>query len=460
MSWQDELARLADLEREGEEMRREDPFQTIPPRYDYGDESGKSRSLPIIDFAEWKGEPPARRSLWGDWLPVHQTTMLTGAGGVGKSLFDQSLCTAIALGLPYLGMPTTQRKTLYVTCEDDPDELWRRQYAICAALDVSIDDLSGKLILCSMTGETQTALASYDLEGKLQQTDRWAELYITCREQEVGLYAFDNATDAMAGDLNDISQVAQFVNLLTGLAMSLDGAAMIIHHPNKKGEDWLGSVAWHNKVRSRLLVEQGDEDDPDARVIRNPKANYGPTGGAIEFRWHRGAFVRTEDLSPDFAKELAESIRVTRENEIFLTCLRARMETAGREVGPSPGSNYAPARFAEMTEAKGLPNHKLARAMERLFHIGAITTKQVKREGKGSTKTIIVEADPTAPEPAPERAPTTFPERSRTSTEHPPAHPPYTTYIQGAATKAAAPDDVTSEDCPACDGAGCEWCRT
>src|SRR5690606_8787179 len=87
--------------------------------------------LPLADIATWIGDPPARRSFWGDWLPANQATMLTGRGGIGKSLFEQCLFTAIALGRPFLGMETTQRNTLYVTCEDEEPELWRRQAAIC-----------------------------------------------------------------------------------------------------------------------------------------------------------------------------------------------------------------------------------------------------------------------------------------------------------------------------------------
>jgi RecA-family ATPase len=98
----------------------------------------------------------------------------------------------------------------------------------------------------------------------------------------IRLVVFDNATDAMAGDLNGLHQVAAFVNLLTGLALRMDGAVIILHHPNKAGSDWLGSMAWHNKVRSRLLIEDaGIEGDTDARIIRNPKLNYGPQGGQI-----------------------------------------------------------------------------------------------------------------------------------------------------------------------------------
>lgn len=361
----------------------EDPGWQEAPKWGEGDGQPEAAEqeqrdpglLPLIDMAAWQGDPPARVSLWGDWLPIRQTTMLTGRGGIGKSLLEQMLCTCIALGRPFLGMETRQTNTLYVTCEDDADELWRRQDAINDALAVSRADVIGKLHLAALTGAPDVALANFGEGGRLQTTERWRQLEATCEALNVGLYAFDNATDAMAGDLNDIHQVAEFVNLLTGLAIRRDGVAMILHHPNKAGDDWLGSVAWHNKVRSRLIVEDPDEEDnhdPDARVIRNPKANYGPQGGKIAFRWNRGAFVRDEDLPPDYAAEMTANIRAAAENKRLLDCL-AKATEERRTVSVSPSApNYLPRVFAKMTTGKGIGERGFAAAMERLLHLGTI----------------------------------------------------------------------------------------
>lgn len=194
--------------------------------------------------------------------------------------------------------------------------------------------------------------------------------------------------------------MAAFANLLNGLSAEIDGVVLILGHPNKTGlnspsagdaNQFGGSVGWENQFRSRAFQSAPNAEDPDFRELSNPKANYAPKGNKIGFRWWQGAFVPEDQVPEDFSKELTESIQVQRENEIFLSCLRARMASPGREVGPNLGPNYAPARFAEMTEAKGLPKPKLARALERLLHVGKIKTEEVKRKGS-STKTIIVEA--------------------------------------------------------------------
>jgi RecA-family ATPase len=344
---------------------------------DHGEPSGEPPEtplLPLIDVANWIGkEPPKRLFAWGDNIPLNTTTMLTGPGGVGKSLFEQMLCTCIALGLPFLGVETRQMNTLYVTCEDDEEELWRRQSAICAALNVPYEAIIGKLHLVSLCGAESTALATFDESEQIVITERWRQLVRTCEDMQIQLYAFDNATDAMAGDLNSIHQVAEFVNLLTGLAIRMQGAAMILHHPNKAGDDWLGSVAWHNKVRSRLMISRSDLDgDPDGRILENPKANYGPSGTKIHFRWYRGAFVRDEDVPEDAPESIDSAIQATGDNKLFLACLQERNRQKRAVSESRYGRNYAPKVFATMPESKRIGVERLEQAMDRLFRIEAI----------------------------------------------------------------------------------------
>lgn len=332
----------------------------------------QSCGLGVIDFDRWQGAPPEREFYWGQFLPRFQTTMLSGAGGVGKSLLAQQLLTCIALGRPFLGVATMPAPTLYVTCEDDHDELWRRQEAICRAIGVGLDSLRGRLHLVSLCGATETALASLDSNGRLRPTDLWLQYRATVEERGVKVFAFDNATDAMAGDLNDIHQVAEFVNLLTSLAIEQHAAGLILHHPNKAGEDWLGSVAWHNKVRSRWGLKGADEGvDPNLRSLVNPKSNYGPSGASLSFRWFDGAF-RTDDEVPDtYLQDMAESAQAASDNATFLACLRQRTKEQ-RSVSGSPSPTYAPVEFAKMPQSKGVGRKRLEGAMNRLFHLGAI----------------------------------------------------------------------------------------
>lgn len=398
--------------------------------------------LPIISLSDWQGRPPEREFAWGDWIPLRQSTMMTGEGGVGKSLLAQMLCTCMALGRSFLGMETRKMNALYVTAEDDGEELWRRQAAICDALQVPISALAGKLYLVSLAGRPDTALAGIDEEHKVKATDLWRRVQATVKDRDIRFSVFDNATDMMAGDHNDVHQVAAFVNMLTGNAIKTNGVSLILHHPNKGGDDWLGSVAWHNKVRSRLIVKHASDTDRDARTIENPKANYGPSRGKVDFRWHRGAFIRDEDLPEDKRAELSQIIAVNGENAAFLACLRERASQGdSRAVGPSPGPNYAPSQFEGMPQAKGYDRAALKRAMDRLFSIGRIAAEAVENKKSGRAAHVIREV-PEAAHNAAHNAPTTpLHNPAQPAAQPRTTHTPSLTERGGAALEAAAPLD-------------------
>lgn len=403
-----------------------------------------AKLLPLIDLTRWtQDDPPPREFAWGDWIPLLETTMLTGRGGIGKSLFEQMLFTCMTLGLPFLGMETRQGNALYITAEDNELELWRRQKAICASLGVPLSAVVGKLHLVSLAGEQDTALATFDDNHRLRVADRWRQVEATAEAFDIRYSAFDNATDMMAGDHNDIHEVAEFVNLLTGFAINCNGVAMILHHPNKAGDDWLGSVAWHNKVRSRLIIKGSDLDgDTDGRTIENPKANYGPSGGKIAFRWFQGAFTRDEDLPPNMAEEIAANVQASHDNAVFLTCLRERVRQR-RPVSDNKASRtYAPLEFSQMAESKHIGKRRLEAALDRLYRNGTIKRGFLFRED-GKDKIGLREVGAAEPADLAADHPLTPPaDLRRVETPTPALSHPISKDISGAAHEAAAPSEI------------------
>jgi RecA-family ATPase len=184
--------------------------------------------------------------------------------------------------------------------------------------------------------------------------------------------------------------VTAFVNLLNRLAGDTGAAVLLVGHPNKSGDGYSGSTAWLNAVRSQLLLTH--DQDTDERLLMSCKANYSRNGTEVRFHWHEWAFLRSDDLAPSARDQYAEIGRANVENEAFLRCLRVRNDQGvERGVGPSPGPNYAPSQFERMSEARGIEKKALAKAMERLFGLGVISTQVVDRPGKSDKKTIIVE---------------------------------------------------------------------
>lgn len=406
------------------------------------------QSLDLAALASRTARP--RAFTIEDYVPERELTLFTGAGGVGKSLFGQQMATASAAGLGWnLGLRVAHCPALYLTCEDCPEELHYRQDAICKALDVPMTSLAGKLHLVSLRGELENELATFERDGTMKIGPGYARLQEKIDATGAGLAFVDNVAHLFVGDENNRAQVTQFVNLLNRLAGETGAAIVLLGHPPKSGATFSGSTAWVNAVRSQFCIDWVTEGpkkivtDRDARVIRSEKANYARTGKRHRFRWHGGAFVRDEEL-PRAAMNnmLAETA-----DEAFLACLRARnAQGDGRQVGPSPGPNYAPSQFEGMPEAKALKRADLKKAMERLFTVKKIESHTYRNTSKGRDVTVLRELDPEAPNETPEPAPNTDTEQPQTIHPNAPPHTPVTKVIEAGHTNAPAPDDEMGEN--------------
>lgn len=356
----------------------------------YGEDEPKAKAeqdappddiLPVFHPADWQDQaPPGRQWRWDAFVPNFQATLLTGAGAAGKSLATQQMCTCVALGLPFLGVETRQSPALYITCEDDLEELHRRQDAICAALGVQLEQTRGKLFLLSLQGQIGNELAIFDGDGKMTLAPRYHEIEQTCLALGVKHATLDNTAHTFAGNENDRHQVAAFVNLNNRLAKTIGGSVVMVGHPNKAGNSYSGSTAWENQVRARLYLEvpKGEEGapvDPDMRVLRNEKANYSQRGAEVHFWWFKGAFVTEKDM-PEGSDGSPHSAQAEWEDNLFLDLL-VMLTKQRRHVSHAANlSNYAPKIMAGMPEARGVGKANFARAMERLFAADLLLASQ------------------------------------------------------------------------------------
>jgi RecA-family ATPase len=332
----------------------------------------------LINPALWEGQDiPEREWALAGWIPKGQATYLTGPGSAGKSLMSQQLATCISLGLPFMGVPTAQAHALYLTCEDDRDELHRRQVHVCKALGVPLSALSDKLFLASLTGETDTELCTFSDRGELRASKRFRGLEAAARAQSITFIALDNVAHLFPGNENVRHEVAAFMSLLNRLALNIGGAVLLIGHPNKAGDSFSGSTAWENQVRSRLFLTTPTEADGsilerDARVLSRQKANYAQNGGELRFYWHEWAFI-TEDALPIRQSPIA---RAAIEDEAFMRCLEKAKEER-RNVSPSVSAqNYAPRVFNKMPLGKGIGVRGFEAAMHRLLDRGEIRDRE------------------------------------------------------------------------------------
>jgi RecA-family ATPase len=340
----------------------------------------------VANPGEWcSAKPPLRRFIVPGWLIRGAAGLLSGQEGVGKSLLAQQLATCTAVARPFLGLEIVQTKVIYITCEDPIEELWRRQEDINKALGIKMHELEDRLLLVSLKGVLGNELGTFDQAGRLSPSLRFRQIAKLCADFGAALLILDNAAHLFPGNENARHDVAVFLGLLEQLAEAIDGAVLLLAHPNKQhaqgnkqGNEYSGSTGWSAHVRNRLFLDwadkglNGDFLGEDGRVLRKSKANYGKKGEEIYFRWHEWAFVRDDDLPEETRHQLQEVGRANFENQCFIACLRQRISER-RAVSESPASRtFAPKVFVDMPEARDCTKEQLREAMDRLFRIDAI----------------------------------------------------------------------------------------
>lgn len=336
----------------------------------------ESQFFPATDFSGVL--PPPRQWHVEGLMPANQVTMLGGDGGVGKSLLALQLACGTALGTEWVGHHPKAGRAIYISAEDDRDELHRRVADIMAQEGRTPSDLSD-LILRSLAGEDALLAVADSRQGTLKTTPLLTELDQAIGDYGASLLVLDTLADFHSGQENDRATARQFIGILRGLALRHECTVLLLAHPSltgiSSGSGLSGSTAWNNSVRSRLymerVVDDGYEPDPDQRRLATKKANYGKTGDETIMRWHNGAFVVEADNSP-----LDHNAASMKSRRVFLELLRA-YTAEGRNVNANGGSNYAPNVFAKDKRNERVSRAAFSDAMADLFANGSIKQEEI-----------------------------------------------------------------------------------
>lgn len=332
---------------------------------------------PWVSAASLKGPPPPRQWLVPDLIPHRNVTLLNGDGGTGKSLLALQLAAAVATGRRWIGKEAKHGGALFLSAEDELDELHRRLTDIGADLALELAAFD-RLMLRSLAGEDAVLGALDKATGQIKASAIMDDLNAWVAEHRPALVVLDTLADLFGGQESDRAQTRQFVSMLRGLALRHDCAVLLLAHPSltgiATGTGSSGSTAWNASVRSRLYldrVKEGSyEPDPDARILRTMKSNYGRTGGEIALRWEVGAFKEKSGAAD--TQGMAASFKAGR---VFADLLQA-YEREGRDVSHSPGGSYAPTRFVEDPRAEGCTKRMLAAAMNEHIAAGRVRIVQ------------------------------------------------------------------------------------
>lgn len=326
--------------------------------------------------------PPERDWAIDDWLGMDYATLLAGAGGTGKSLLSQIIASSLAIGAEYLGVPRKPRNTLMWMCEDDFDELWRRQVQIASYFGVPLDAFIGKLHIVPRAGLDNT------LRAKVYTEDAWTPAFGILQEQVCDLNAeclfIDNVGQTCSNEI-DRHSVTSFVNGFVGIgkAVGLKTATVLLAHPGRAGgSEYSGSTAWENTVRMRWYFgeqlpgtdkeDQGDDSIENARYLCKRKTNYSAKDYR-RFKYANGVLI------PDDVEPLPPIDQGMRNKHLDGVVLRALATLRGMGRHPTDGSSspdYLPKAIMEFKLNEGLSKKDVTTAMRGLMVLGKLK-KQV-----------------------------------------------------------------------------------
>jgi RecA-family ATPase len=314
--------------------------------------------------------PPPRRYAWDPWMPARTVTLLHGYGGTGKSLLAQQISTAYALGVDLFGGATEGRPALVLAGEDDHDEVWRRQIAICGRFGVRLEDVIGKLELLAVP-HIDVTLAEANDAGSLTTTPMLGEIRARMERGQHGFVCLDNSAKLFAVREGDRIGVTRCVGLLNAICQDFDATALLLAHDNRQG-DYSGSTAWENTCRSRLHLTRKDDG---SIAMAMPKANYSALG-EITLRWDAWSFRADDPALMTEGERLEAKLTARAHGEVFLRALDTLRGQKRNVSDSSRAGNYAPKVMVERNLSEGLNKRQLEAAMILLLNEGRIRANE------------------------------------------------------------------------------------
>lgn len=373
-----------------------------PPPYDFPIEASRERPN-VIQMAssreprpeptalDWLAlsncEPPARQWAIKGWLGYGHVTLLIGAGGIGKTLIAQQMASCLAIGRsPFVDDIPQQAKVLMWACEDDHDELWRRQIAISRWLKTGIESF-GDLVLVPRLGfDNQICVSEY---GKLIYTDNLLRLKEQAMDIGAKIVILDNVAQIYGASENDRPSVTAFLNALCGALPHT--AILLLGHPSRGlNSEFSGSSAWENVARTRLYlganlpdVKQDDEPNADnIRYLARRKGNYSSKD------WRRCTY-RDGVLMPEESSDsggIVSTLRAAKAERVILDGLRKLADLGIYPTDSATSPRFLPRALGEYTLNDGMSRTELAAAMRKLIMDGRLVRSQV---GKSASRAPV-----------------------------------------------------------------------
>lgn len=257
------------------------------------DDDGRPQYASLTDLDT--DPPPPRRWVIDQWLPAGTVVALFGGGGIGKSLLVQQIATCVANGIGIFGATVAKGPVLAYLCEDDNDEVRRRQRDILAHLGRSPAYSADGLLIEGRAG-CENVMLTFGADRLPLPGPFLATIERECARVHPAVLILDNIAQLFGGVENDRFMVTAFANLLAGIALRYGCAVLLLGHVAKQqGSEYSGSTAWEAAVRTRLWMERREDGLIE---LHRRKANYaGQASIVMEYQY--GALVEIDESRRD-----------------------------------------------------------------------------------------------------------------------------------------------------------------
>ena len=268
--------------------------------------------------------PPPVSWLVKDWMPHATLSVLTGAGGAGKSRIALQLAVAVATGAERFiqtesgaamlnGLKAPQLlaagPVVFAAWETRLLAWQNRLAAVCgqgADRAERIDQLAGRLHYVNMRPEgglwgaaqgAHTSTTGYWLDGGSALLDYAAAAHAR-------LLIIDPLAAAFVQNENDRALVRAFLSALDQWAEDHSCAVLIISHPPKGDSAQSGSTDWRNGVQAVWTLEAAQVTDKETnrpvpapggeRILQVDKLNEGAPPKPVYLKFGAGRFDEVE----------------------------------------------------------------------------------------------------------------------------------------------------------------------
>ena len=349
-------------------------------------------ALPLFDVERssatrfMTAQPPERRWLFKNVLPLGIAGILVAPGGTGKSTFAIQMGVAVATGTPLAGAWEVGEAggALLLMAEDDEGELHRRVRNVTDQQGLTGAAL-GRLHIASLVGR-DVRLISQSKERSIEHTDIVTRLIATAKQVEnLKLIVIDPASRYRDGDENSAGDTTKFVQAIERIGQATGATVLVIHHTSKgamlsgessqgaargssaltDGVRWQAQLATVNK-NSNKAWKLPESEMRHHVVLSLTKANYSaPQADLLLKRMPGGYLTKTEQ--PTQLKDPGHA-------DAAIVALIKSEAAEGRHYAQRAFTDA----FAGTDKPLGLSDHALRRRVEMLIDTGKIRPKNRK----------------------------------------------------------------------------------